>query len=446
MVRVLALDVGTSSVRARVYDETGAPEEGAEAQTRYDTAELDPDRLVEAARAAVAEVRGEARGPIDAVACSCFWHSLLALDGRGRRVSPFFTWLDTRAAAQAEHLARELGEEAIHARTGCYPHPSYWPAVLLWLREERPQIFREAARFVSFADYLYLRLVGEAKCTVSMASATGLLDVARCDWDDELVRFVGVDRDRLPAIGDESVGEDVPWFPPLGDGACANLGSGAVGAERAALTVGTSGAYRVLVDRERRPRRGLFLYRLDASRLVEGGAVSDGGNLFEWLRQTLRIDDQPPLAEPDAHGLTFLPLLGGERAPGWKAAARGALAGLSFDTTPAEIAQAALEGIAYRIGEIADLMPEVREVIAGGGALVENAEWAQVFADVLDLPVTLTGAVESSARGAAVAALERLGYDPPPPPAGATLQPRAERTAAYRAARDRQRALYDALN
>ena len=445
MARVLALDVGTSSVRARVYDETGKWDEHAEASVPYAAVAHDPRVLVDAAERVFDETCREAGGDVDAIACSCFWHSLIAVDDRGDPCSPLLTWVDRRAAPQAERLTRELGADAVHRRTGAYPHPSYWPAQLAWLREEEPAAFGTAAAFLPFGAFLYSRLAGKPACSVSLASGTGLLDVNELQWDAELLAWAGVDAERLPRVSDDRQGE---WFPPLGDGACSNLGSGALGRERAALNIGTSAAFRVVFEAERcEPRDGLFLYRLDDGTFVEGGALSDGGNLWAWLERTLQLEAEPSVdsVAPGAHGLTFLPLLGGERSPGWRADATGAIAGLTFGTTPAHIAQAALEGVAFRFAEIAKRMPDVREVVATGGALRRNPAWAQVIADVLELPVAVSGAHEASARGAAVAALRRLGANPAAPPFAATFSPRPERQAAYRSARARQRDLYERL-
>jgi gluconokinase len=455
VTRVLALDVGTSSARALVHDGRGRPA-GAGAQVRYTRtrghsgrlAEYDPDELVEAARLALDGARGEAGGALDAVAVSCFWHSLLALDARGRPLTPVLGWRDTRSAGEAEELARRLDPDAVHARTGCPLHASFWPAKLAWLRRRRPEEFARAARFVSFPDYLALRLVGDGRTSLSMASGTGLLDVARGRWDGGLLHELGVGEERLPELSDEPVdGGAEPWFPALGDGACSNVGAGCVFADRAALMVGTSGAYRVVAAGERVPRPGLFLLRLDAERVVEGGSLSDGGNLWDWLGRTLREVDAGGLAdEPaDGHGLTFLALLGGERSPGWNARATGAVTGLTFDTEPRHLVHAALEGVAFRFAEIAALLPEVRAVVATGGALVRNEGWVRILADVLGRPVSLSAVAEASARGAAVVALERLGCEPEEAPLAATFEPRPERTEAYLAARERQRRLYEAV-
>jgi gluconokinase len=453
MTLVLALDVGTSSVRARVYDEEGRHVVDAEAREEYEVrhgpggrAEFDAERLARDAADAIAEARREAEGPIDAVGASCFWHSLLAVDESGRALTPVMTWRDTRSVDDADALARRLDPGAVHARTGCHLHPSYWPAKLAWLRRADPDTFHAAHRFVSFSDYLYGSLVGDASTSLSMASATGLLDVNETRWDAELLNALGLEPDRLPELSDDPAGGDEPWYPALGDGACSNVGAGCTTAGRAALMVGTSAALRVAFAADRAdPKPGLFLYRVDERRFVAGGALSDGGNLHAWLERTLRLPEEPEPGEPDAHGLTFLPLLGGERSPGWNGRAHGAIAGLTFDTTPADILQAALEGVALRFGELADRLGRLEEVVATGGALHANAAWVQILADVLGLPVTLSGVDEASARGAAVVTLERLGKRPADAPLGETLEPHPERTEAYRLARERQRALYDAV-
>ncbi len=442
MTRVLALDLGTSSVRAQVYD--GDAESCGGARPRpYEAKQglADTGLLLGAARGVIEETLHEF-GPVEAIGCSAFWHSLLALDEREQPLTPVLTWRDVRSAPYAEQLRERLDHAAVHARTGCFLHPSYWPAKLAWLRAEEAETFHRARRFVSFPDYLLLRLTGELRASLSQASATGLY--GRGGWDEELLELLGIESERLAPVSDEQVGD---WFPPLGDGACSNVGAGCITPERAALMVGTSGALRVVRPHdERAPRPGLFLYRLDEGRTVEGGSLSDGGNLYAWLERTLRLPDERRLSEraPDAHGLTFLTLLGGERSPGWDPRGRGVLAGLTFESTPLDVLQAALEGVAYRFAEILDLMPEVSEIVATGGALDASPEWTQILADVLGRPI-LRGVAEGSVRGAAVVTLERLGVSPPEPPVGDPFLPRPHRTEAHRLARERQRELYETL-
>jgi gluconokinase len=440
VVRVLALDVGTSSVRAGVFDESA--ELLSEIARREYAGEADPGRVVELVREAVEETA--AAESYDMVGGSCFGHSLLALDDNGRPLTPILGWRDTRAANAADRLARGLDADAVHARTGCHVHSSYWPAKLAWLGTDQPDVFRSARRFVSFSDYAVGELIGrDVPTSLSMASATGMLELHARAWDQELLTTLSVDAEQLPPISDDAV---EGWYPAVFDGACSNLGAGCVTRGRAVLMVGTSGAFRT-VHETAQPvaRAGLFTHWLDERRVVEGGSLSDGGSLTRWIEETL-ADAEGSLAErdPDSHGLTFLALLGGERSTGWHQHAKGAIDGLTFQTTPLDLRQAALEGVAFRFAEVAELMPEVGEVVATGGALLKDAEWLQIMADALGRPLTVSGVEEASLRGAAVVALERLGKAPSPAPLGRVVDPRLERADAYRAARNRQRRLYEA--
>ncbi|HZS25400.1 MAG TPA: FGGY family carbohydrate kinase [Gaiellaceae bacterium] len=422
MATVLALDVGSSSVRAQRFDERGEPL-GELRQERYDG--RDPDEIVRLSRTVLdgAEPDGT----------SCFGHSLLPLDRAGKPLTELLGWRDTRAAGAAEWLRRRLANDAVHARTGAYLHPAFWPAKLAWLAECEPELYRRAERFVSFSDYL---LDGE-ETSVSMASGTGLLDLTTSRWDADLLDALGLEEERLPRLGDPPV-----WI----DGVCSNLGAGCVGHERAALMIGTSGALRILYETERpQPRPGLFLYRLDERRVVEGGALSDGGNLHQWLERTLADPGEVADRDPDEHGLTVLPFLGGERSVGWDPDATGAISGLTFETTPAEIRQAALEGVGYRFAAVADLLPEIEQIVATGGALLQDDAWVQILADALARPVIRSTIAEASLRGAAVASLERAGYEAAQPADGEVFHPREERAESYRSARERQQRLYEEL-
>jgi gluconokinase len=428
---VLAVDVGSSSVRARVYDETATAVPGAGGQRRYELQPggvLDPARLLADTRAVLDETPLGA----DAIGVSCFWHSLLALDRRGEPLTQLLTWRDVRSAAQADELIGRLDAAAVQARTGCPLHASFWPAKLAWLAVEQPDVFRSADRFVGFADWLVLQQAGELRTSVSMASATGLW--TDDGWDEELLEVLRLDPERLPLVGDEPAGA---WYPALGDGACSNLGSGCGTPDRAALNVGTSAALRVITDEPAAP--GLFRYRVDERRPIVGGSLSAGGNLLSWLEETLRLPDAAGLAErpPAGHGLVFVPHLAGERSPDWNSRATGAIAGLRFETTPLDLLQAGLEGVALELRRVADLLPPVDEIVVSGVGLSGNQDWLQVVADVLERPLFVSAEPEASVRGAAVAVLERLGYSPAAPAVSRVVEARRERAEAYRLALER---------
>ena len=318
------------------------------------------------------------------------------------------------------------------------------------------------AVWVSPGEYVHRRLLGDAAASVSMASGTGLFDQHACEWDQELAAELGVE-DKLPPIDDsprEGLTGDwaerwpalanVPWFPAWGDGATSNVGAGCVTKDRAALMIGTSGALRVL-DRSDPPEPppSLWCYRADAERPLLGGSLSDGGSVVAWLRSLTQLPE-PEEAEreiakmaPDSHGLTMLPLLSGERGPGWSDRAGAAIEGLTAATTPLDLLRAGLEAVALRFALLDADLPGDHTVVATGGGLANSPAWTQIVADALGRPVAHSGVAEGSSRGAAVMALEALGEQPGEAPVGETFEPDPEATETYRAALERQQALYE---
>jgi gluconokinase len=214
--------------------------------------------------------------------------------------------------------------------------------------------------------------------------------------------------------------------------------------------IGTSGALRVL-DRSDPPEPppSLWCYRADAERPLLGGSLSDGGSVVAWLRQLTQLPE-PEEAEreiakmaPDSHGLTMLPLLSGERGPGWSDRAGAAIEGLTAATTPIDLLRAGLEAVALRFALLDADLPGDHTVVAPGGGLANSPAWTQIVADALGRPVAHSGVAEGSSRGAAVMALEALGEQPGEAPVGETFEPDPEATETYRAALERQQALYE---
>jgi gluconokinase len=473
---VLTLDVGTSSVRTLLFDAGCRAVPGSETKLEYQprigadgAAEVDPgklERLVH--RAIAATLASDGAAEVAAVGVSTFWHGMVGLDGGDRPTTPLVLWSDTRSRAQAERLRRELDADALRLRTGCPIHPSYWPAKLAWLRERSPDVWARTARWVSFGDLLFLRLFGELGTSASMASGTGLRRLSG-GWDAELLDQLGVGEERLPPEMPEMRGlrpgprrrwprlAGAVWLCAAGDGALANLGSGCVDPTQRALTVGTSGALRTIADRRpERLARGLWCYLLTPGRYVVGGSLSDGGNLYAWLLRTLRIEEEGLEARlrrmrPAASGLTFLPLLAGERSLGFAPRATGAIAGLTHATTPEDILRAGLEAVALTFagvdGALDETVPGARRLVASGAGLLSSPAWVQMMADAIGKPVAVSrSAMEASSVGAAALALERLGIPRRPTNgAGRNVEPRGAARAGYDEARRRQGRLYATL-
>ena len=473
---LLVLDIGSSSVRASLWSERAEPA-GEMVKLPYQrreapggVAEVDPMELLELTASAVdqALVGG---AEVTGVATSTMWHCLLGLDAGGEPVTPVYTWADRRAVEAAAGLRDRLDEAAVHARTGCPLHSSYWPAKLAWLREAEPERFAKVAAWVSPAEHLQRVVFGDAPVSTSLASATGLFVQHPREWDSELTELLGV-RETLPPIDDTPRsglrGEwakrwpalrEVPWYPPTGDGASSNVGAGCATPDRQALMIGTSGALRVCWEADDVPvPEGLWTYRADARRVVTGGALSDGGSVIAWLRRLTRLPEAEEAEKaiaamaPDSHGLTMVPLLSGERGPGWADGARAAITGLSLATEPIQLLRAGMEAVALRFALtdrlLDDALPGERRVIGTGGGLVASPAWTQIIADALGHPVTASAVEEASSRGAALLALEASGQiealEAIEAPEGETFEPDPAATEVYGRALERQRSLYEA--
>ncbi len=482
---VLALDIGSSGLRAGLIDGRGDEIEGSQVSLSNDFPGLVDgsdtgadalfDFVVRGIDIAVARAESFV-SRIDYVASCCFWHSLVGVDGEGRAVTPLLGWADTRGSHAVEQLRAECDEARTHARTGARFHPSFWPAKLLRLKQERRDQFEQATRWLSFSDYLWRRLFELDSTTVSMASATGLLNQQSCEWDAELLTAIGISVDALPAIAGPGqtchsltadyadrwpLLEGAAWFPAVGDGAANNIGASCVAPDRAALMIGTSGAMRVLFSGgppSLLPSE-LFCYRADRDRVVLGGALSDGGGLDRWMKNSLafdcdseELDTRLAAVAPDSHGLTVLPFWSGERATGWSSSATGSILGLTARTQPIEILRAALEAICYRFALIARALDRIAPqttMVAAGNALLSSPLWVQMMADVLGRPVETALTREASLRGAALLALEALGkidsLETLDAVSGETYEPDLARHALYARAIERQQKLYEKL-
>lgn len=482
---ILALDIGTSSVRAALYDDAGnvlprtiVKNERSLTVTDDGGAEIDADKAFDQVVAAIDEVLRKSEkvnGEIGHVAVSAFWHSVVGIDAAGKATTKVYGWADTRSRDHVTTLRKKFDENAVHNRTGARFHSSFWPAKLLWIQKEFPDVWSKTTQWLSLSDFIALRLFGEAKTSVSMASATGIFAVRTCEWDSELSRFLKIKPANLPAVvSDDSQTftlnpkfakrwrrlKAAKWFPAIGDGAANNIGAGCVKKNKAALMIGTSGAMRVAykgTPPDNIPA-GLWCYRIDRETVIMGGALSDGGGLYHWLKKNLRlgkdneIEAEIAKREPDAHGLIFLPFLAGERSTGYHESATGAVIGLRTATDTIDIVQAALESVAYRFAEIFDQLNSVcsiHEIVASGGALRESPVWTQIIADVLGRNLYLPDTREASSRGAVLLALKTIGkienIEKTTIPKGQRFRFDKNRQAVYKKARQIHQRSYDVL-
>jgi gluconokinase len=482
---ILSIDIGTSAVRTCLFDCLGRAVEGMEARqpleiktTTEGASETNSNLILERTWSCIDSVMKHATSMsqrIAGVASCTFVGNILGVNSTNQAITPLTTYADTRAYGEVAGLQAEFDEGAVHERTGCHFHPCYLPAYFRWFAKTKPDLFKQVSRWMSIGEYLELKLFGESAVSYSVASWSGLLNRHDLVWDQALVGALPIRKDQLSPLVDSNhfrrglrpefanrwpALQDIPWFPALGDGVTANIGSGCISPERVALTVGTTSALRAVVDFPiSRVPEGLWCYRVDRRRSLPGGALSEGGSLFSWLTETLKLQNlseaEQALAkmEPDAHGLTILPFLAGERAPGWAGQARATIHGLSLATTPLEILRAGLEAVAYRIAIVFELLrqllPSELQIVASGGALLHSPSWLKIMADALGRPVAVSKVQEASGRGAALLALEALGIlkdlSQAPDFIGPVFGPDFKHHERYLKATERQKVLYEKL-
>jgi gluconokinase len=484
---VLGVDIGTTATKVVAFDALGTAHASHSAGYPLEEpadghAVQDPEAILAAVREGVRSVAAEVArrgGTIRGLTFSAAMHTLIGLDGDSRPLTPSITWADVRASAQADRLRAGPDWLGLHQRTGTPVHPMSPFVKLVWFREEEPELAAAVRHWVGIKEVVVHRLTGVWAVDHSVASATGLLDRHRLDWDERALELAGISRDQLAPLvpttavlgpvlpevaADLGLADDVPVVTGASDGPCANLGLGAVRPGVAAISIGTSGALRVSVEDPRVDESGqVFCYALTEDRWVVGGAVNNGGVVLEWAGDALAPDlrghpdellELAASAPPGSDGLLVLPHLLGERAPRWETLARGAYVGLERSHRREHLLRALIEGsclqLALVLRSVEDAGYEVREVRATGG-FARSEWWRQLLADVLGRPVGYPRQYEGSAYGAALLGQYALGMVPDLEAAGdaveleETLVPDPAAAAVYRDLLPLHHRLADAL-
>lgn len=474
------LDVGTTSTRAFVLRLDGSVVAESRLLNALETPtperiEQDPIALRAAAETVVAQAVTQARSrgvSVRGLVLSTHMHSVLVTDTAGMPLTPLITWADTRADAQATVIRSHGNWPALYARTGCPPHASYPLYKLMALRASGAAP-NPSDRVTDLKGWLIHGWTGARIVDRSIASGSGLLELRTLRWDAGALELAGVTEDQLPVIVDtthhvpcvtERLGLRLgrPIVVGAGDGVLSSLGSGAQVPGVGAVMVGTSGAVRIPSPMPVADAAGrLFSYYLADGRWIVGGGITNGGLVLDRLGGILGLDaaqvlDAAADAPPGAGGLIMLPLLAGERAPGYDARARGAWFGLGLDHDRRHLARAALEGVAFSVRSVLEVAEEatgrVAEIRVTGG-LARSPLWLQTLAGVLDRPVSVPVEVEGSTVGALALGAVALGLQPDLDTAAAPMvrvaevvRPVADDAAVYASSYALYRRLYRSLS
>lgn len=381
---------------------------------------------------------------INLISFSAYMHSVIFVDGHGSPLTHAMLWSDGRAESYS--TAYKLSGKGLeyYKRTGTPIHPMSPLYKIMWLKKEEPEIFKKTMKIVSIKEFVLEKMVGEYIVDESMASATGLFNLEKRDWDAEILKDLELNRDMLsrsvpttavlPQLTNKfksemGITEDIPIVIGATDGCLANLGS--VGYEKdLVITIGTSGAARIISDQPFFDEKGsTFCYILDAEHYMIGGAINNGGNAYEWFRKNISTQKAASSADendgdfeafndnlkatiPGSHDLLFLPFLTGERVPYYDSKLRGSFIGLDMNHSLADMQRAVLEGICFSIKEVVEIlkpmMPEEGTIHVNGG-FTRSKEWVKILSEILGEELILSKNYESACIGAVILGLNGLG-------------------------------------
>jgi len=458
---LVGVDLGTSAVKVLACTPSGATVALESASYPLETprpewVEQDANEVYRAAmktlRGVLADIR--LRGDeVLAIGFSCAMHGVLPVDAHGEPLGRLITWMDRRSAPVADRWRADGTGARLYAKTGAPIHPMLPSCKLRWLSENEPDTVAHAARIVSLKELFVFRWTGEWLVDWGMASGTGLFDPRTHAWDAEALDAARIGAEKLAKLAPPSttlralranvasaLGIDASTAVVLAssDGALANLGVGAVARDDLALTLGTSGAIRTVVDAPAfDPDGRTFCYAYDDRKFVAGGPTSSAGAVLAAL-QALFLEDvaqadrfaaavtRAEKAEPGANGLTVMPFLSGERAPYWVAELRGGIVGLDLTHTRDDVMRAAFESVVFALATVYDVLRErtgdVRRIRLSGG-LTHAAFVRQLVADVFGCEALLANQEEASAFGAAMLAGIAVGAIADDAAVAALLQP-----------------------
>ncbi|MDB9529265.1 gluconokinase [Oscillatoria sp. CS-180] len=448
---VIGVDIGTTSTKSVLFAKSGEVVHKSAVpypllSPTHATAEQDPKAIFSAVIKTLRDVVSRIEpAQVLCLSFSAAMHSLILMDEQHRPLTQSITWADNRSAKWSTKLKNSEQGQRIYRRTGTPIHPMSPLVKMLWLRNEHPELFEQAARFISIKEYVFYQLFEQYVVDHSIASATGLLNLQALDWDSEALEIAGVSPKQLSTLVPtthicqtmrtscaDTIGlpADLPVVIGASDGVLANLGVGAIQPGVVATTVGTSGAVRAVVDQPKTDPDGvLFCYVLTQDHWVIGGAINNGGIALRWIRDQLadaEIDTAKLLGRdpydmltaiantirPGAEGLIFHPYLSGERSPLWDANAKASFVGLGMHHNKAHMIRAVLEGVVYNLylvlETLQDTIGEANSIRAAGG-FARSKLWRQMLADVFNREVMVPESYESSCFGAAILGLLALG-------------------------------------
>jgi len=436
MNQIIGLDIGTNSVKALII--SGGKIIGqSQASAAYNPdylgngmVEQDPEIWWQATCRVICDITRAYPGNVVAIAAAGQMHSSVFLDNNGDVVRPAILWNDTRTTPQVAQITKAAGGMAnLLSMVQNRALEGFTLPKVLWLRDNEPQNFARVHKIIMPKDYINYKLTGRIATDLSDAAGWVALDVQNRRWSQSLLSALGLDENLLPKLleSTDTLGQIKPQlatqlglspqttvFAGAADNSAAAIGNGITRPGQTIISIGTSGTVVTMLDKLPANITGtvhLFNYSHPGSYYAMGCMLSAGESL-SWLRNIINaadFDEMGRLAAdstPGAGGVVFLPYLFGERCPHPDPAAKGIFYGLSGTTTRADMARAVMEGVAYNIRAMYELIADMTEIteicITGGGA--KSRIWGQIIASTLGRTINVLNIEEGPALGAALIA------------------------------------------
>lgn len=429
----IGIDIGTTATKAMVFTQEGkVVNHCCISYEMYhpqpDWSVQKPSEILTAVLACISNVSVNITPQF--ISFSSAMQSVIAIDKEGNPLTDIILWADNRASKVANNLKNShLGKE-FYRSTGLPIHTFCPMTKILWLREHQPEIFAKTYKFISIKEYVWHHLTGEYVIDSSMASGTGMMDIEKLQWNSAILSHLGIHENQLSTIVSpkhttKSLLQNYLLVAGGGDGALANLGTGAMQKGKMALTIGTSGAVRLPIDQPFiDSKMRTQCYHLVDNQYLKLGAINNGAVVLQWLKESILQSEESfeeLLAKAEtvsagADGLIFVPYLLGERAPIWDASAQGTLLGITINHTKLHFIRATIEGILYGLLSITEvLIPDKKErdeiTIMTSGGFTKNDFWLQLTADIFQMKVVVCQDIESSAWGAVLIGFMALGIE-----------------------------------
>ncbi|MEO5908384.1 MAG: gluconokinase [Ginsengibacter sp.] len=443
-VYIIGIDIGTGSTKAVAMDSKGIIICNSQffnptQNLHPGFSEQDPALIWKAFTDCINKIITDLKHPPVSISLSSAMHSLMVMDKNNKSITSLITWADTRSGNIAERIRNLPAAKTLYKTTGTPIHSMTPLCKIIWLKENAPKIFAAAYKFISIKEFIWFKLFKAFEIDHSIASATGLFDIKKLKWNDFSLKLCGINSAKLSEIVptnflrknvDSSIctllhiSSETFFCIGASDGCTANVGSYAVAKGTAALTIGTSGAVRIASSKPIFDFASMsFNYLLDEKTFICGGPVNNGGNVVEWLFETILNNSKPSKRDyknlfkiidtipAGSKGLIFLPYLFGERAPVWDEKSSGIFFGIKSSHTHAFFLRATLEGICYSMNQVLGIVESSTKKIVQlnvGGGFIHSRIWMQILADITGKKLCVIETEDSSAIGAALINMKAL--------------------------------------